>query len=126
MPADTVAVGCKLPKGIRLTIKSGASVTLAGPVSPTAIALPLNYDYAITLVDKSFWDAWLKEVGRNGNGFPPFRSGAIFVQPTQASAQAAGAERVNDVKTGLEGGDPVKAVKGITKEDEGKATGEAK
>jgi hypothetical protein len=108
----TVMIGCKLPAGLILEIIKPGELRKPLPVGKRVIlkganslrenkrASLLSYDYAITPVDKEFWDAWfalnkdLEFVKRN----------LVFVAPNMKDAEAMRAERREDatLHTGLE------------------------
>jgi hypothetical protein len=111
-----VVIGCKLPHGLVLELVEpgplmqpqapGRRVVLKGANSlpraahgflSTPPAWP-EFPYALTIVDKGFWDAWY---ARNKD-LEIVRGGQIFVADDVKAAKAMAKERVHDVKTGLE------------------------
>ena len=112
--ADFVLVGCKLPHGLVLEILDrptkedfmqprpiGKQVKLAGACSlynQRTKKAPMNFDYAITPVDKSFWEEWYK---RN-KALDCVRNGMIFVADTQQRADGIAKERRETFTVGLE------------------------
>ncbi len=117
MAKDTVIVGCKLANGLVLQV-GDKRVNLRGsahylqPNPKRRFESPeLIYADSITLVDKEFWEAWLKQVGPE---FGPLKSGAIYSSPNKAEATAR-AKDTESVRSGFEQLDPDKQP-GIEKE----------
>lgn len=90
-----VTVGCKLPNGLIIEV-DGVRVTLNG-VNKSNI---VGADHCTTLVDESFWNAWLKE----HETLMAVTSGAIFV--AKNDVEAAAIVKDKKTKTGLEGASP--------------------
>jgi hypothetical protein len=111
-----VLVGCKLPHGMILELlapadkenfmqarNAGKQITLKGACSlynQTEKKSRAAFDYAITAVDKSFWDEWYPK--NKDREF--MRNGLVFVTDganAQSRAEGIAKER-HDVRTGLE------------------------
>lgn len=107
----TVQIGCKLPHGLVLEIitvdkttmfpaPTGPRVTLKGANSrrPEGSTIAQGeHPYAITEVDKGFWDKWIET---NAN-LPYVKNGQVFV--ADSVGKAAGiAKDQHTLPTGLE------------------------
>jgi hypothetical protein len=113
-----VSVGCKLPNGLILDLKTNSGdaqrVTLKG-----ANAARIIGGYGITEnVPAAFMDQWLKKNQRH----PAVVNGSIFLHNDTESAEAIAKER-RDIATGLDAIDPLKL--GMLKGPDGKADPEA-
>ncbi len=105
----TVEIGCKLPHGIWLELISEGNLTNPAPAGPkvrlrgandTSVYVgtnPANGAFAITTVDKSFWDTWY---ARNKD-LSFVKNGAVFVAENAKDA-AAMAKDQKGAKTGFE------------------------
>jgi len=123
----SVWIGCKLPNGLMMEIvqpgnglmpaPQGKRVMLKGANSMRATVKdnPIIGKYAVTEVDESFWDEWLKR----HKDFLFIKNGAIFVEKSMKDAQAH-AKADMKAKTGLEPLNPEKdeRVKGVTPDKE--------
>jgi hypothetical protein len=117
-----VVIGCKLPNGMILELMPlppkelkeqqlhpgppGKRVTLKGANSLRTHKRqpsPAAYDYAVTSVDKAFWDAWLE---RNRE-MDFIRNGLVFEAPNLNAANAIAKERAK-TPTGMEALNPEK------------------
>jgi len=113
--SEYVLVGCKLPHGLILEILeapkpgedflkprvAGHRVTLKGACSlynQSTKKSAMNFDYAITPVEKSFWEKWYA-INKDRDFI---RNSLIFVADKQDRAEAIAKERTLAVKTGLE------------------------
>lgn len=110
MANETVIVGCKLPNGLvlevgdkRVNLRGSAHYLQPNPKRKFKNPEVLFAD-SITLVDKAFWDAWVKRVGAQ---FAPIKSGAIYASPNKDDATARAME-TEKIVTGLEPIDPEK------------------
>lgn len=99
MAGKMVAVGCKLPHGIRLhhPLDENKIVELQGKNK----AIVIGADHAVTEVDSEFWEPW----AASHKEYAPFKAGAIFVAKSAADV-AAMAKDLKGVKTGFEGLNP--------------------
>jgi hypothetical protein len=108
----TVTIGCKLPHGLWLEVVQPGEMTQPRPAgvrvklngantlriqNPAGPTNPATAMYALTVVDKAFWDAWY---ARNKD-LDFIKNGVVFVASDQKEAAAMSAERGN-VRSGLE------------------------
>lgn len=87
---STVTIGCRLPSGLILDLgdPTKPTVELAGQRQAQArstMILLSEEDYGTTVVDQSYWEAFVNRVGPD---FAPIKSGAIFVAKNEKEAKA--------------------------------------
>lgn len=99
----TVSVGCKLPAGLHLDLKSNdgnVRVTLKGSNDSHIIG-----GYGLTHnVSAEFMKEWLRKNAKH----PAVVNNAIFIHSDASSAEAIAKER-REISTGLEAVDPIKS-----------------
>lgn len=111
-----VKIGCKLPNGIWLELIEAADPATPLNVKPTGPRVrlrgandssvyvpntnPAVLPYAFTLIDKAFWDKWIKHPGNEDLAF--MKNGSVFVAAEEAKEAAAKAKDHAAVTTGFE------------------------
>lgn len=111
---DMVFVGCKLPHGLVLELTpkvdekdflkpqpAGKRVTLSGACSlfnRRTVKVPSQYDFAVTPVEKSFWEAWIKD----HRDMECVKNGMVFVTDKAATAAEMAKERAGSTTIGIE------------------------
>lgn len=108
----TVQVACKLPHGLIMEIVEPGHMINPGPVGQRVTLKGANslrvvtgnrgvsqgdHPYAITSVDKEFWDAWFKR-----NQDLPFVKNKLVFALDKEDAVKSEIRNLKDVKTGLE------------------------
>lgn len=109
MAKEQVLIGCKLPHGLIMEIPDVGDLLRPKPVGKRVIlkganslrtnpnAAQGNFPYAVTLVDKDFWDAWLER----HKDRPFITNRLVFVAKNEADAKAMGKELLGE-RTGME------------------------
>lgn len=103
--AQTVIIGCRLPHGIILTVKTASGEKLSAMVNGMNSSKLLGATFTTTKIDAELWETWKK----NYSDYQPLKSGAIFVASTQDQADYKGKELAK-VKTGFEPMNPDEAL----------------
>lgn len=97
---DKVYIGCKLHSGIILEV-NGKSVTLNGVTSSKeqdfVTFTPFSGAVGLTLVDKDFWEAWVKQYPE----FPAYKNGLIFASNKEKKVVDEAKEKAT-LKSGTE------------------------
>lgn len=99
MAKETVLIGCRLPQGLTLQLRSPK-----GEVIGTSKVNGMNSSkikgatYTTTAIDAEFWTAWKKVY----SDYPAFKNGALFEANTEQQAEYKGIKEYGSVKTGFE------------------------
>lgn len=103
MPADKIAIGCRLPHGLVLRHPDkdvNVEVTISGYHSINVINRATkqpSMNFAVTLVDADFWAIWKAAYST----YEPLKKGLIFEARSEQEAAVKGKERSKH-KTGFE------------------------
>lgn len=109
MAKEQVLIGCKLPHGLIMEIPEPGDMLRPRPVGKRVILKGANslrtnpnaaqgtFPYAVTSVDKEFWEAWLER----HKDRPFITNELVFVAKNEADAKSMGRERIGE-RTGME------------------------
>ena len=100
MANKEIAIGCKLPSGLRFDLADGKSVLIKGWNSAIAVfdtMSPIANGYAVTMVDPDLWALVMAEHGEHA----AIKNGVIFAVP---DVKAFDSEKENrkSIKSGFE------------------------
>ena len=116
-------VYCKLPNGLTMCLEKDGSIEKVNLprssryIQPHPHFKPTKEEFivfgcSVTPVEKGFWDAWVKRMGRD---YPPIKNGFVWaVEPVKKADGIARAREMEAELTGFEQIDP-KKVTGISK-----------
>lgn len=109
MAKETVIVGCRLPVGLKLTLREPSKVKgQPGKIISSVEINGMNRSkilgatYTTTIVDAEFWETWKKQHA----DYAPLENGAIFQASSEEQAKFKAKELVK-VPTGFEALNPV-------------------
>lgn len=98
MAKETVIVGCRLPHGLILTVKTASGEKVSVTINGMNRSKIQGATYTTTVVDAEFWEQWKK----SHVDYSPLKNGAIFAASTEDQAKYKGIKEYGKEPTGFE------------------------